>query len=700
MRGPDEVVVISDSSSASDSDIEIIDAPPLHPQTQLQVPLRAKAARKSAAPANAIASGSGLPKHFPPHASNLVQNTFGRKRPVGSRLKRLGAEPSPSGTPTVEYSNAEERVESFNFARLIEINIEALDLSSFRTSLPSELRCDVHISITSIDAMPTTIQLMEPSFFYRSKTTSTLFERDPHSAPFKLDLPPSHEIPYPESLQIDIRISSPSFSQHASTSQLSTQTSASDLEAQYDFAVGGVFLPKGSSSTTHGRGKDRDKIQLSWWSCSGSFGGGGGGKEVVNSGTARGILESSLRSIEENARRQSVEDLLDLASADLTDPPLGFVQPGFIPTPTPRRRPRGQPAPRWFARPDYDHINWVPRAIPLEVGHVETYPALHWERLNEPITEGSFKTLADEVQALRNTFKDLGIEADALEPEARRQAEERNLDEYVDTTIFNPSGRAVVRRNFLALRALLLSSGLSTAYLCQVKWETKGLEDLKNGSKDDKDLARILDVYEARVGDTVDGIIYEHSLMSSEKLIVGHDIFLAAAGKLNARDNRPYEIDSYTCGNLSMTLLLGRSTAIFRSSIPGAGMGLMLLEPAKKGDLLHVYAGEWIGGDVNLRHAHDHRNPDVSYQFTVDQDDIVDTVHTGNHARFINAGQDLPEYASASLARDPRFQNCKAKAVHVHGTHQMGLYALRDLDVGTELLFNYGPGYQPNWNAN
>ncbi|SCV72022.1 BQ2448_4716 [Microbotryum intermedium] len=126
-----------------------------------------------------------------------------------------------------------------------------------------------------------------------------------------------------------------------------------------------------------------------------------------------------------------------------------------------------------------------------------------------------------------------------------------------------------------------------------------------------------------------------------------------------------------------------KHTAIVRSTLPGAGFGVELLEDACAGDLIGIYGGEMF--DVEeapalIRHTLQ-EGARAGYWFDVDTLHVIDPLASGNHMRYIN---DLTTW------------NCEARWVYIDGTHQMGFCALADLKKGDEISLDYGPKYWLN----
>ncbi|KAG2157297.1 hypothetical protein DEU56DRAFT_763960 [Suillus clintonianus] len=116
------------------------------------------------------------------------------------------------------------------------------------------------------------------------------------------------------------------------------------------------------------------------------------------------------------------------------------------------------------------------------------------------------------------------------------------------------------------------------------------------------------------------------------------------------------------------------------------GAGVFLLEPAKQGDLIEEYVGELIyemtfdsRGEVA-----DHLGR--SYVFGLNKTLSLDSSRTGNVSRFIN-------HSGVSDASSETQYNCRAFARLVNGEHRIGIFAIKNIDPGTEILIDYGPAF-------
>lgn len=102
------------------------------------------------------------------------------------------------------------------------------------------------------------------------------------------------------------------------------------------------------------------------------------------------------------------------------------------------------------------------------------------------------------------------------------------------------------------------------------------------------------------------------------------------------------------------------------------GRGVFARRPLEAGQRLIEYKGEVISWPEALRrHPHDPAQPNHTFYFHVDDENVIDGKHQGNAARWINH------------ACEP---NCEAQD---HGG-RIFIHALRDIAAGEELFFDYG----------
>jgi len=106
------------------------------------------------------------------------------------------------------------------------------------------------------------------------------------------------------------------------------------------------------------------------------------------------------------------------------------------------------------------------------------------------------------------------------------------------------------------------------------------------------------------------------------------------------------------------------------------GRGVYALRAIRKGERIIEYKGEQISWKEALRrHPHDPKDPNHTFYFTIDDDHVIDAAVRGNAARWINHSCD---------------PNCEAELAQTDGTLRVHIDALRDIERGEELCYDYG----------
>lgn len=102
------------------------------------------------------------------------------------------------------------------------------------------------------------------------------------------------------------------------------------------------------------------------------------------------------------------------------------------------------------------------------------------------------------------------------------------------------------------------------------------------------------------------------------------------------------------------------------------GKGVFAARDIAKGETLIEYVGEIISAqEAEDRHPHDPNDPNHTFYFQVDDDKVIDALHGGNSARWINH------------CCTP---NCKPEVID----GRVFIKAKKDIPVGTELNYDYG----------
>lgn len=102
------------------------------------------------------------------------------------------------------------------------------------------------------------------------------------------------------------------------------------------------------------------------------------------------------------------------------------------------------------------------------------------------------------------------------------------------------------------------------------------------------------------------------------------------------------------------------------------GKGVFAARDIAKGETLIEYVGEIISAqEAEDRHPHDPNDPNHTFYFQVDDDKVIDALHGGNSARWINH------------CCTP---NCKPEVID----GRVFIKAKKDIAAGSELNYDYG----------
>ena len=114
-----------------------------------------------------------------------------------------------------------------------------------------------------------------------------------------------------------------------------------------------------------------------------------------------------------------------------------------------------------------------------------------------------------------------------------------------------------------------------------------------------------------------------------------------------------------------------RSCIIVKSS-PIHGKGVFAAKPIKKGQAIIEYKGERISWKLAIkRHPHDKKDPNHTFYFQIDDDRVIDALHGGNSARWIN-------------------HSCSPNCKPVVEDARVFIKAKRNIAAGEELNYDYG----------
>ncbi len=125
-----------------------------------------------------------------------------------------------------------------------------------------------------------------------------------------------------------------------------------------------------------------------------------------------------------------------------------------------------------------------------------------------------------------------------------------------------------------------------------------------------------------------------------------------------------------TSSSRSASSAEGRRIQTRRSSVHGNGV--FAAQPLAEGERLIEYIGEIIDWPEALRrHPHDPNDPNHTFYFHIDEDHVIDAKVGGNSSRWIN-------------------HSCKPNCEADEEGGRVFVKALRDIDTGEELFYDYG----------
>ena len=136
------------------------------------------------------------------------------------------------------------------------------------------------------------------------------------------------------------------------------------------------------------------------------------------------------------------------------------------------------------------------------------------------------------------------------------------------------------------------------------------------------------------------------------------------------QDEKKFKHAARTAKTRSKTSNSGRRIQVRKSGIHGKGV--YAIRSIKAGDKVLEYKGEIITWKKALdRHPHDESQPNHTFYFHLDDGHVIDAKHTGNSAKWIN-------------------HSCKPNLEAEQDGYRIFLKALRDINVGEELSYDYG----------
>lgn len=141
--------------------------------------------------------------------------------------------------------------------------------------------------------------------------------------------------------------------------------------------------------------------------------------------------------------------------------------------------------------------------------------------------------------------------------------------------------------------------------------------------------------------------------------------------------NRHEELVNH-CRNAVLQHGVPKHTILGNSSVHG--FGVYACEDIRKDDFVGEYRGEIITSGEGERRGAVYKHQKLSYLFTLNEKQEIDSTYFGNKVRFIN-------HASKGKA------NLSPRIVLVNSVHRIALSATRTIKAGEELFFDYGPQF-------
>ena len=129
------------------------------------------------------------------------------------------------------------------------------------------------------------------------------------------------------------------------------------------------------------------------------------------------------------------------------------------------------------------------------------------------------------------------------------------------------------------------------------------------------------------------------------------------------------------------------SNKIYIDEVEGKGLGVFALIPIKKDELIETCPLMSLGKNPGNKH----QDPFFNYRFAHPRSNR----HNGNEDQVVAWGY-------GSLYNHSNNPNCIAKIINASGNHVICIYAMKDINVGDEITFNYHHASddtytQPEW---
>ena len=150
-------------------------------------------------------------------------------------------------------------------------------------------------------------------------------------------------------------------------------------------------------------------------------------------------------------------------------------------------------------------------------------------------------------------------------------------------------------------------------------------------------------------------------------------------GISNRAEYHPKRKNRFLCLNMRNQSRIIKKTATGQSSIPGAGLGLFVIENCDAGEYITEYTGEIIGETESERRAaiYDYKHHSFIFSLSPDTRWAIDSTYYGSKMRYVNH-------------KSHNEHNTFAQVWNVKGQVKILLFASEKIAAGQELFFDYG----------
>jgi len=139
--------------------------------------------------------------------------------------------------------------------------------------------------------------------------------------------------------------------------------------------------------------------------------------------------------------------------------------------------------------------------------------------------------------------------------------------------------------------------------------------------------------------------------------------------------NRYKKLDK-VCGNVSIQRGITKKTLTGKSEV--VGFGLFAAERMEAGDFISEYVGQVITEEESSRRGQVYHRRSVFYEYNMGDKRVTDGTTAGNKSRLMNH------------THNARRINVTSKLLICNGIVRLGFFVVRDLEPGTELVYDYG----------